>query len=195
MRARIWTHLLAIASALVLAGPIAAGAAQFGRGRIPEIWQPAPASYEQGYQEGIRQGEEDARRGRRFDPASSRRGRNDYGLGYAAGYGTGYDRQHASLPLRKLAEGPGLTPTVAQRAARLPQNRAFEAGYEVGREKGFADGRAGERYDPVRHQEYRDAAYDYKSEYGDVDAYRNNFRAGFRRGYEEGYRLGTRNQR
>ena len=85
--------------------------------------------------------------------------------------------------------GPG------QRNSRPHQEPAFAAGFEDGYERGLGDGRDGERYDPVRHREYRDAENGYTASYGSKDAYRNNYRAGFRQGYEEGYRDGTRYRR
>jgi opacity protein-like surface antigen len=79
-----------------------------------------------------------------------------------------------------------------QRAGRSYQEPAFAAGFDSGFGKGETDGRDGERYDPVRHKEYRDADRGYTESYGSKDGYRNNFRAGFRQGYEEGYRTGNR---
>jgi hypothetical protein len=98
-------------------------------------------------------------------------------------------RQQAVAP-----SGPHGTPVLMQRP-RPQQESAFAAGYQDGREKGAADGRDGERYDPVRHREYRDAERGYSENYGSRDAYRDNYRAGFRQGYEEGYRDGTGNRR
>ena len=79
-----------------------------------------------------------------------------------------------------------------QRAPRAYQEPAFAAGFDSGFKHGLSDGAQGDRYDPVRHVEYRDAEQGYKNSYGPRDAYRNNYRAGFRQGYEEGYRDGTR---
>lgn len=71
------------------------------------------------------------------------------------------------------------------------QEPALARGYADGFLRGLGDGRDGFRYDPIRHQEYRDADPGYSATYGSRDAYRNNYRAGFRQGYEEGYRDGT----
>ena len=79
--------------------------------------------------------------------------------------------------------------------ARPQRETAFAAGYEDGLEKGHADGYQGERYDPVRHRDYREAERGYTEAYGSREAYRDNYRAGFRQGYEEGYRAGTRNRK
>jgi flagellar biosynthesis/type III secretory pathway protein FliH len=69
---------------------------------------------------------------------------------------------------------------------------AFARGYSDGWEKGLDDGRDRDRYDPVRHGDYRSADEGYTRAYGSKDAYRNNYRAGFRQGYEDGYRDGRR---
>lgn len=65
---------------------------------------------------------------------------------------------------------------------------AFARGYEAGRERGRADARSGQRYDPVASREYRDGDRGYAVSYGSRDAYKSNYRAGFRQGYEDGYR-------
>jgi hypothetical protein len=87
-----------------------------------------------------------------------------------------------------LARGRGNLPRNYQDAASLK-------GYESGWDLGLFDGRAGERYDPVRHRHYRDADRGYASSYGSRDGYKTKFRAGFRQGYEDGYRDGTRTRK
>ena len=77
-------------------------------------------------------------------------------------------------------------------ASRVYQDPATAKGYDYGYERGLTDGREGQRYDPVRHRDYRDAERGYVSNYGSRDGYRTNFRSGFRQGYETGYREGTR---
>ena len=77
-------------------------------------------------------------------------------------------------------------------ASRTYQDPATAKGYDSGYERGLADGREGQRYDPVRHRDYRDAERGYVSGYGSRDGYKTNFRSGFRQGYEDGYREGTR---
>lgn len=77
-------------------------------------------------------------------------------------------------------------------ASRVSQDPATAKGYDSGYDRGLADGRDGQRYDPVRHRDYRDAERGYVSAYGSRDGYRTNFRSGFRQGYEDGYREGTR---
>ncbi len=65
---------------------------------------------------------------------------------------------------------------------------AFARGYDAGRERGRADARGGQRYDPVASREYREGDRGYVASYGSRDAYKSNYRAGFRQGYEQGYR-------
>jgi flagellar biosynthesis/type III secretory pathway protein FliH len=68
-------------------------------------------------------------------------------------------------------------------------------GYDEGFDRGRSDARDGDRYDPVRHRDYRDADRGYLDAYGSMEGYRTNFRTGFRQGYEDGYREGTRTAR
>jgi hypothetical protein len=76
--------------------------------------------------------------------------------------------------------------------SRIYQDPATAKGYESGYDLGLTDGRDGQRYDPVRHRDYRDAERGYVPSYGSRDGYQTNFRSGFRQGYEDGYRDGTR---
>lgn len=80
-------------------------------------------------------------------------------------------------------------------SARIYQDPASANGYEEGYELGLSDGRGGQRYDPVRHREYRDAEEGYDDSYGPKDGYKKNFRTGFRQGYEDGYRVATGSKR
>jgi flagellar biosynthesis/type III secretory pathway protein FliH len=102
-----------------------------------------------------------------------------------------------SAPLAAHADEAqrGRDKRMLQRAPRAYQEPAFAAGYDSGFKKGLSDGAEGDRYDPVRHADYRDAESGYRTSYGARDAYRNNYRAGFRQGYEDGYREGTRSRK
>ena len=57
-------------------------------------------------------------------------------------------------------------------------------GYSEGWQQGGDDGRDRDRYDPVRHGDYKDADNGYERSYGSKDAYKNNYRSGYRQGYE-----------
>jgi hypothetical protein len=77
-------------------------------------------------------------------------------------------------------------------SSRTYQDPASAKGYDLGHGLGLSDGREGQRYDPVRYRDYRDADRGYAPSYGSRDGYKTNFRSGFRLGYEDGYREGTR---
>ena len=199
MGARHWARgLLAAAACALLAVPVAAQ---------------NNAGFERGYREGIERGADDARDGRRFEPErdsvyrngdtgyNSRYGnrdgyRNEFRRGFTTGYREGYynvrgdgryrgdgriyqGRQDGVYDRRDV-RGPG--------RLRGYQEPAFARGYSDGWDKGLDDGRDRDRYDPVRHGDYKSADQGYNRSYGSKDAYKNNYRAGFRQGYEDGYR-------
>ena len=99
----------------------------------------------------------------------------------AAEQNPGVPRHAQESPRRGRASG-----------SRIYQDAASASGYDNGYDLGQSDGQDGERYDPVRHRDYRDALRGYTSSYGSKDAYKTNFRTGFRQGYEDGYREGAR---
>ena len=70
------------------------------------------------------------------------------------------------------------------------ERQAFDQGYQDGYRQGRDDARDGDRYDPRRQREYRNAD---NGRYRSGDA-RRGYRQGFERGYEEGYR-DARNRR
>jgi flagellar biosynthesis/type III secretory pathway protein FliH len=185
---------LAAATCALLAAPVAA--------------QNNNAAFDRGYREGLQQGNDDARRGRIFeierhseyrdgDRGYNRRDgdrnwyRDNFRRGYASGYRTGYNNVRGDVyrgadiyQNRRDDRGP--------RRLRGYQEPAFARGYSDGWEKGLEDSRDRDRYDPVRHGEYRSGDNGYQRSYGSRDAYKNNYRSGFRQGYEDGYRDSTR---
>ena len=115
-------------------------------------------------------------------------------LASEAGQGRGRARgleEHSSLQ-RGQQDGPTRGRGNTSRTYKDP---ASIKGYESGYDLGLIDGREGQRYDPVRYRDYRDADRGYTSQYGSRDGYKTNFRAGFRQGYEDGYREGTRTKK
>jgi hypothetical protein len=156
-------------------------------------------AYEQGFLEGTREGQLDARAGRSLDferhsayrsaDAGYSRQVGDKGAyqrtfryGFADGYRAAFQRYDRRAPL----------PGGFGRSTRGFQDPASARGYSDGFEHGLEDGHDRDRYDPVRHGDYKSADDGYKGGYGSKDSYRNNYRAGFRQGYEEGYRDGAR---
>ena len=192
------THRAAIALFAVLAcaalvSPVAADSWQ--RVENGGWYRPVQnrAQYDRGYRDGYRDGEQDARTGRRADIARDprfRRGSDDFQTGYLEGYRESYDRFLASVRSGPRRGGPlGYRRTPGRGSYQDP---AFARGYSDGFERGLDDGRDNDRYDPVRHRDYRNGDEGYFGGYGSRDAYKNNYRAGFRQGYEEGYRDGGR---
>ena len=188
MGSRTRKPLLAAIVCLAIAAPLAEGAQ---RGRNSETWRQNSNNndYERGYRDGLRRGEQEAERGRPFGSRALIE-RTNYNAGFAEGYRDGYNRQ-AALDRR----GRDVRLQQQRATSRGYREPAFAAGFDNGYERGVSDGRDGDRYDPVRHRDYRDAERGYRDAYGSRDAYRTNFRSGFRQGYEEGYRAGTRNRR
>jgi flagellar biosynthesis/type III secretory pathway protein FliH len=154
------------------------------------------AQYDRGYRDGFRDGERDARQGRAFDFDNDRRlsrQRDEFQRGYAEGYRAGYEQFRGRARNNRSDRGFGGGFFGRDRGPRARyQDPAFARGYSDGYERGLDDGRDRDRYDPVRHRDYRDADDGYFRDYGQRQAYENNYRAGFRQGYEEGYRDGNR---
>ena len=183
---RIVLALLALAPLLTVPAPAAAQGRGLGLGQNR-------VQYDRGYRDGFRDGERDARQGRAFDFDNdrrlSRRG-NEFQRGYAEGYRAGYERFRGAARNNRNNRYGG---SIFGRNPRGGyQDPAFARGYSDGFERGLDDGRDRDRYDPVRHRDYRNADDGYYRDYGPKQAYENNYRAGFRQGYEEGYRDGNR---
>lgn len=195
----------ALASGLAFGPAVTAFAWQLdSRGR-PSTSQ-VRAAYDTGYREGLQRGQDDSRLGRSRDIErdseyrSGDRGydrswgsrdayRVEFRRGFEAGYRQGYsasrqDRRDEGSATRADRRDDGRD----RRWARGYQEPATAQGYRDGYDKGQNDSRGGDRYDPVRHGDYKSADNGYERDYGSKDAYRNNYRVGFRQGYEDGYR-------
>ena len=180
--------IIALLASLITTIPAAPVAAQFRGG----YGDRQDGQYDRGYRDGVRDGERDARSGRAFDYDNDRRlsRRSDpFQRGYSDGYRAAYD-QFRGRSRSSRGAGPSFG-----RGRGGYQDPAYSRGYSEGFEKGLDDGRDRDRYDPVRHRDYRDADDGYFRDYGPKQAYENNYRAGFRQGYEQGYRDGTRHRR
>ena len=195
-----WALAAAICGALALEPATTAFAWQFDSQGRPSATQ-SRAAYDTGFREGMQRGQNDGRSGRAADInrdseyRSADRGydpnwgsrtayRDEFRRGYEAGYRQGY----RSIGARQDREDTGRD----RRWSRGYQEPATARGYRDGYDKGADDGQDRDRYDPVRHDDYKSADNGYEREYGSKDAYRNNYRVGFRQGYEDGYRSGNR---
>lgn len=202
-------HLI-LAAAVALAVPTTLSAApQWGVtvqfGSRPSV-NPA---YEEGYARGVRAGENDARRGDRFqfnDESDYRRGdigyRSQYGhrdgyrdvfrRGFEAGYIAGYRAADArNRPgWNGRPDGPWSNGRAYGRS-----DIAAQLGYNDGYAAGLDDGRDGRRFDPIGESRYRSGDHGYERSYGSRDVYRARYRDAFREGYESGFADGARYRR
>ena len=200
MRANRWTRVLA---AVVISGaclvPSQASAQGNGRGRDYAPGQLKKQNnrddYYRGYQEGLRVGEQDARRNRPY--TSWNNGRRNDDVDFRNGYEDGYRDGYSQVRSDSRNNTGGFFPRDVRREGgsvrRSPggyQEPAFARGYSDGYEDGVNDGKDRHKYDPVAEKDYRSADQGYYGGYGSKDAYKNNYRAGFRQGYEDGYREG-----
>lgn len=204
MRAHRWTRIFAaavIATACLTSTDAAAQGNGIGRGRATAPGQLKKQNrdvYDRGYQQGLREGEQDARRNRPYQAGGWNNRRDadgDFRSGYLDGYRDGYSRGRgvrtdrrqdgAYFPRDDRRDG-----AIVRRTPGGSQEPAVARGYSDGYEDGLNDGRDRNRYDPVGEKDYRSADRGYYGSYGSKDAYKNNYRAGFRQGYEDGYREG-----
>jgi hypothetical protein len=174
-------------------------------------------AYDNGYREGIKEGERDARGREAFHYQDERtwqrgdkgyhrsygdRGRYEqsFRTGYVAGYGDGYRRYSPSYggrpgPVYPNTRGdygygyPGQGGYAYPRGGYgYASSPAFANGARDGYEKGREDARDRDPYDPRRHKWYREGDHDYRSSYGPRQRYEDVYRQGFREGYDRGYR-------
>ena len=212
-----------LAAAAALAVPVSASAQwQLPAGAAPlaysgaepvAYYQVRQAAYDEGYREGARRGEEDARRGDRFsyqDERDFQRGDKGYhrGLGdreryrqifrdgFAAGYSDGFSRfSRGRYPQDRRPsygygqQGPAYGSWGGYRNDRY-YSPAFDNGMRDGYEKGQEDARKNRSFDPRRHKWYREGDHDYEGRYGPRETYKDAYRRAFQQAYERAYREG-----
>ena len=203
MRAASLTRLV-IAAAVAgstLALPVTA-AAQF-RDRDYRGDRVGSEGFQRGLQDGVRLGEEDARRGRAFNVQDHREYReadagyqrangsrdlyrDEFRRGFTEGYRNGYrqDRVEGRDERRDIRRDDRSN----RGDIRNPgQARGFSDGYR----RGIEDRRADRRFDPNRFKEVRQGtAPGYNGDFGSRERYTLSYRDGFRDGYEDGFRRG-----
>lgn len=208
---------LALAFACALLTPVAAAAEpQWGlpsqRGYGNYGYQVA---YNEGYDRGVRAGDNDARRGDAFqyvDESDYRRGdagyqsqygnrdqyRDEFRRGYATGYRDGYDRVNVysgngrgNPNLPPWSNGRGRGRAVGRDNGNL-STPAWNNGFADGYEQGLNDGRDRHRNDPLAESRYRSGDRGYNNRYGTKQQYQATYREAFRSGYEQGYQDGWR---
>jgi hypothetical protein len=172
-------------------------------------------AYDNGYREGLRDGERAARRRAAFDFRDERtwqradkgyhRSFGDWGRyqqsfrnGYESGYAEGYRRVAPGygggygggrVPVYPNTRGDyGYGGYSGQGGYGYGSSPAFANGVRDGYEKGRQDARDRNSFDPQRHRWYRAGDHDYRSQYGPRRQYEDIYRRGFQEGYERGYR-------
>jgi hypothetical protein len=214
--------LFAGLAALALMAPAAQlhAAPQFGiQGRIqtPRYSPYTSPAYDEGYQRGLRAGENDGRRGRSFnfaDEGDYRRAdtgyRSQYGArdryrdqfrggfeqGYRDGYGRyGYDRRNGSGYPNYPGQGRspyGNSPYGNYggnyNGSYPVSNVAYENGFKDGFDEGAKDGRGRRANDPIAESRYRNGDHGFNGRYGARELYKTAYRQGFLQGYDRGYR-------
>jgi flagellar biosynthesis/type III secretory pathway protein FliH len=122
--------------------------------------------------------------------------RNEFRRGFSSGYREGYynvrgnggNRRALRATIGSIKAATTAFTIAGQDARAGTRIQRSARGYSDGWEKGRDDGHDRDRYDPVRHGDYKDGDNGYERSYGSKDAYKNNYRSGFRQGYEAGYR-------
>lgn len=168
----------------------------------------AQPGFDQGYQRGVRAGEDDGRRGESFnfidesdyrrpdtgwrrEYGNQERYRVEYRRGFEQGYRTGYARyDRRGGP---WANGRGGIFDRYRDYGNYRNDLAFQTGFNDGYERGLDDGRDRRRNDPFGESRYRDGDHGYDRRYGAREAYKITYRDGFRQGYERGHADGRRN--
>jgi len=172
-------------------------------------------AYDNGFREGVRQGEKDGRKRDRFayqDEKTFQRAdkgyhrefgdveryRQSFRGGYAAGYTEGYQRvaprgRYGDYgDWRDDRRGPydQRGGTYRGGSYRYPGQVeiAVQRGLDDGYEKGIEDARRNRSFDPLRHAWYRAGDRRYEGRFGSREQYKDLYRQGFQEGYERGYR-------
>src|SRR5262249_11692475 len=78
---------------------------------------------------------------------------------------------------------------------RRSERVAHANGFREGLHQGERDGRRNRRFEPQRHDEWRDADNGFRRDYGDRNVYRRGYRSGFEAGYAQGFRRFDDNRR
>jgi len=162
-------------------------------------------AYRNGYDEGRRAGERDARRGRGIDynrhdeyrdadsgynrDISRREYERVFRQGFVDGYNDSYNRysRNARIPPAYPQRYPYPSGGVVPRYGGYG-SPAAQTGYRDGYDQGRSDARDGDRYDPIRAKRYRSGDHEYHDRYGSKDEYKREYRTAFEQGYEQGYR-------
>ncbi len=172
------------------------------------------------YQQGYRDGQNDARHGRSMQMRNHGHDRDDqqaYMNGYRAGYGQGNsgwrrdrDRDHDGDADDRRGgwnrnngpynngpynngpynNGPYNNGPYNNRGYGNYGNQAYNTGYQDGMRRGSTDRSTGHSYRPQHDDLWRNADHGYSGVMGNKQAYKDQYRNGYQAGYDRGYRSG-----
>lgn len=125
------------------------------------------------FREGYRQGQWDARNGRRADPDDNAWRERDDRQAYRAGYMQAY-REVRGSALREPGYGYSL-------------DSIRRTGFEDGLNDGRFDRRTGHSFRPTHDPNFKHADRGYYVTFGSRDYYRQIYREGYENGYRQGY--------
>jgi hypothetical protein len=161
--------------------------------------------YEHAYRDGADQGRQDREAKRPYSWRNNdywgARGyerafgdQNEYMEGYREGYQAGYDDgyyglqgQYGQIYGRSQSGGRVPTPDPYANRPYSSTDMAFDAGYREGVTLGQQDRSRNTRSNYRNSSTYKKGDLGYRSNYGDKNSYRTQFRDGVERGYEDGY--------
>jgi hypothetical protein len=132
------------------------------------------------FREGYRQGQWDARHGRRADWDDNHWREADDRRAYRDGYLRGYREINASFRF----DGD------RYRDESVASARRF--GHQDGYSDGLSDRRTGHSFRPTHDDNYRHATHGYYPGFGSKDYYKQVYREGYAQGYRQGYDNGWR---
>jgi hypothetical protein len=174
-------------------------------------------AYDNGFREGVEEGQNDARHNRDFSPQRHNEYRDadqgyhrDFGdrefyrrsfrQGFEAGYAEAYNRNARygrdgrddryggyGRDERVVVPPVVIAPNYPNRGSGSYGAVAQQNGYRDGLEAGRKDARDRERFDPVRAKRYREGDHDYNDRYGSREEYKREYRSAFEQGYRDGY--------
>jgi hypothetical protein len=169
-------------------------------------------AYDNGFREGVEDGQNDARRNRDFSyqrhddyrdaDHGFHRGEGDINLyrssfrqGFQAGYNQSFNRnaRNGRDYGRVIVPAPSVIYPAPRGGYPAPRGGVYvgspaaQNGYRDGISAGRDDARDHDRFDPVRAKRYREGDHDYNGRYGSRDEYKREYRAAFEQGYREGY--------
>jgi hypothetical protein len=149
------------------------------------------------YEQGLREGREDARRNRRAprtDQWRNNRDRRDYEAGYNRGYedatrgGAGRGGTYGGGPYGGGAYGGGYGRPNGGSGGNPGMSNARNIGYQDGLNDGAKDLRTGHSFRPTQGDNYKNADRGFNSQFGDKNQYKQLYRQGYQEGYPIGYR-------